>query len=71
MNFQGTLETLAGAFIAFYIACASIGRADIPLKLVTELRVKALQSTTASWGCPSAFNKDACQNYDPRRYRNR
>ena len=69
MNFQGALTTLAGAFITFYIGCASIGRADIPMKLVTELRVKALQGTTASWGCPSAFNKDACHSYDPRRYR--
>lgn len=69
MSFQGALEALAGAFITFYITCACIGRPDIPLKIVTDLRVKALTGATASWGCPSAFYKNACQTYDPRRYR--
>lgn len=69
MNFQGALQSLAGAFLAFYIACMAVGRPDIPLKLVTELRVRALAGTQASWGCPSIFNhRDACHSYDPRRY---
>ena len=69
MNFQGALEALAGAFITFYLGCAFVGRPDIPLKMVTELRSMALQSTTASWGCPSTFYKAACHSYDHRRYR--
>jgi len=69
MSFQSSLEALVGAFIAFYIGCACVGRPDIPLKVVTELRVKALQGTTANWRCPSVFNKNACNSYDPRRYR--
>jgi hypothetical protein len=69
MSIQGALETLVGAFVAFYIACVSVGRPDIPLRLVTELRVTALAGTTVSWGCPSVFHRDACHSYDPRRYR--
>jgi len=69
MNFQGSLEKLAAAFVAFYIGCVSIGRPDIPLKVATELRIKALQGTTANWGCPSAFSKSACREYDPKKYR--
>lgn len=69
MSFQNSLEALIGAFIAFYIGCFSIGRPDIPLKVVAELRAKALEGTTASWGCPSVWNKNACKEYDPRRYR--
>lgn len=70
MNFQGALATLAGAFAAFYIGCMSIGRPDIPLKVVTELRVKALNGASGSWGCPSVFNhRNACNSYDPKRYR--
>lgn len=69
MNIQGALEALAGAFISLYLACVAIGRPDIPLKLVTEIRVRALAGTTASWGCPSVFHKTACGSYDPKRYR--
>jgi hypothetical protein len=69
MSFQGALDALVGAFITLYLACAAVGRPDIPFKIVTELRVKALAGTTASWGCPSVFNKDACHGYDPKRYR--
>ena len=52
-----SIEGLAGAFLAFAIACAAVGRPDIPIKIVIELRVKALAGTTASWGCPSVFHK--------------
>ena len=69
MSFQNSLEALIGAFIAFCIGCCSIGRPDIPLKVVAELRAKALEGTTASWSCPSLWNKNACKEYDPRKYR--
>lgn len=69
MNFQGALSTLVGAFITFYLACAAVGRPDIPMHMLAELRVKALQGTTASWGCPSVFHKGSCHSYDPKRYR--
>lgn len=69
MNFQGALETLVGAFVAFYIGCVCVGRPDIPLKVVTELRIRAIQGAAESWGCPSAFNKDACHSYNSKRYR--
>jgi hypothetical protein len=64
-----SLEGLASAFVAFAIACALFGRPDIPQKAVADIRVKALKGTTYRWGCPSAFNKDACHSYDPKRYR--
>jgi len=64
-SLQGVVE----AFIAFFLMCCCIGRPDIPMRLVTELRTKAIKGTHASWGCPSVFNRDACHTYDPNRYR--
>ena len=69
MSFQSSLDALIGTFVSFYIGCALIGRPDIPLKVVTELRVKALQGTTANWRCSSVFHHDACHSYDPKRYK--
>jgi hypothetical protein len=70
MSIQGSLENLMKVFLTFYIGCCLIGRPDIPLKLVAQLRTKALAGTTASWGCPSIFNHStACATYDPRRYK--
>lgn len=70
MGFQNSIDALVKAFIGFFIACAVVGRPDIPLKAITELRVKALKGATASWGCPSVFNRNACTSYDPKRYKN-
>jgi|GEM_PF-2446674 len=65
-----SLTGLAGAFAAFVLACSMVGRPDIPARIIAELRAKALQGTSASWGCPSVFNgKNACNSYDPKRYR--
>ena len=69
MNIQGALENLAKAFIAFYIGCAMVGRPDIPIKLIVELRGKTLAQVSGGWGCPSAFNTRACREYDPRNYK--
>lgn len=69
MSFQGTLAALLGIFITFYLACAAIGRPDIPLRVIAELRAEALDGAKASWGCPSAFQKNACRSYVPGRYR--
>jgi hypothetical protein len=68
MSFQSALETLAGTFISLYLACAAAGRPDIPLRIVSDLRARALASTTASWGCPSVFYKESCSSYDHARY---
>ena len=70
MNFQSALENLAKVFIGFYIACLCAGRADIPLKLITQMRAHALAGATSSWGCPSV-NKSACKEYNPDIYKNR
>ncbi len=69
MTFQNSLEALLGTFLAFYIGCISIGRPDIPFRVVADLRAKALQGTTASWGCPSVFSTSACREYDPKKYK--
>lgn len=69
MNFQSSLEALVGAFFIFYLGCVAIGRPDIPMKVVTELRVKALAGTSVSWNCPSAFDRAACRRYAPNHYR--
>lgn len=69
MSIQGAIENLVKVFLGFYIACAMVGRADIPWKMIAELRGKALAGASASWGCPSVFNKRACKEYDPRHYK--
>ena len=68
MNFQTALENLAKVFIGFYIACACAGRADIPLKLITQMRAHALAGANSSWGCPS-INRNACKEYNPKNYK--
>lgn len=65
MNFQGALTTLAGAFLSFYLGCVAVGRADVPWKMIAELRSKALAGANSNWGCPSMFDKGACSTYDP------
>jgi len=64
-----SLEGLAGAFVAFAIACTLGGRPDIPQMMIAEIRVKALKGTTSGWSCPSVFNKKSCKEYDPKKYR--
>ncbi len=69
MNFQGAISDLMKAFLGFYIGCCAIGRADIPLKIIAELRTKAIAGTpTSQWGCPSIFHKGACQTFNPAAY---
>lgn len=54
MNLQGALSDLMKVFLTFYIGCCVVGRADIPLKLVTQLRVKTMEGlSNTNWGCPS------------------
>lgn len=69
MNFQGVLTALAGTFLSFYLVCAAVGRADIPWKIIVEMRGKALAEANSNWGCPSVFNKNACREYDLKNYR--
>ncbi len=69
MGFQGSLVALAKTFILFYIGCCLIGRPDIVFKAVGGLRAKALAGTSASWGCPSPFHRNACKEYNPNGYR--
>lgn len=74
MSIQGAIEGLVKAFIVFYVGCVSVGRADIPIRMIHELRTKALSSGHSNnhggWGCPSIFNpKLDCNGYDMRRFR--
>lgn len=69
MSIQGAIENLVKVFLGFYIACAMVGRADIPWKMIADLRGKALAGASSSWGCPSVFNKESCSSYNPRRYK--
>lgn len=70
MSIQGALTDLMKVFLAFYIGCCVIGRPDIPIKMVSELRAQALSGTTKSWGCPSIFNRSGdCRTYNPANYK--
>lgn len=71
MTIQGALQTLAGVYMTFHLACAAIGRPDIPLKLIAHIHTNAISGTKTSWGCPSVFHKDACLSYESSRYRNK
>ena len=55
MSIQGSLENLMKVFLTFYIGCCLIGRPDIPLKLVAQLRTPALAGTTARAGAARVF----------------
>lgn len=68
MGIQSAIENLVKIFLGYYIACAMIGRTDIPFKMVTELRGKTLAGTSSSWGCPSTLHKNACKEYNPKNY---
>jgi len=70
MSIQGALTDLMKVFIAFYIGFCLIGRPDIPLKMVSQLRAQALKGTTESWHCPSIFNRSGdCRTYNPANYK--
>jgi hypothetical protein len=65
-----SFESSMGAIVGFFIACCLAGRPDLPMKMITEMRVKALKGTTASWGCPSIFVRGGdCKTYVPGRYK--
>lgn len=68
MNIQGALSDLMKVFLAFYIGCYVAGRADVPWRVISQMRTKALKETTESWGCPSIFNRD-CRTYSPAHYK--
>jgi hypothetical protein len=70
MGFQGAIENLMKAFLTFFIGCCLIGRPDIPLKAIAQLREKALAGTKVSWGNPSIFPESrGSTTFDPRRYK--
>ena len=71
MNLQGALSDLMKVFLAFYIGCCAVGRGDLPVKLVAELRTSALKGTSSkAWGCASIFNRGGdCMTYDPAKYK--
>jgi hypothetical protein len=71
MSIQGSLENLMKVFLTFYIGCCLVGRPDYPMKLVTQLRVKALEGANSKrFGCPSLFHREGdCMTYVPSRYK--
>jgi len=71
MNIQGALYDVMKVFLAFYIGCCAVGRGDIPIKLVSQIRTEALKGADSKhWGCPSLFHHGGdCMTYDPRNYK--
>lgn len=71
MSIQGALTDLMKVFLAFYIGCVAVGRADIPFKMIAQLRTEALKGANSKgWSCPSIFNRGGdCMTYDPRNYK--
>lgn len=71
MSFQSSLTDLMKVFLAFYIGCCAIGRADLPIKLVAQLRTSAVEGANSKgWGCPSIFNRGGdCMTSIPGRYK--
>lgn len=70
MSIQGALSDLMKVFLVFYIGCCTIGRPDIPLKWVSELRARTLSEMTKDWGCPSIAGKSKdCRTYNPANYK--
>jgi hypothetical protein len=64
MSFQSSLETLAAAFLTFYLSCQAVGRPDIPKKIISEMRIRSFEGAASGWGCPSAFNQQSCRSFN-------
>jgi hypothetical protein len=70
MSIQGALIDLMKVFLAFYIGCCAVGRLDVPWRMISQMRAKAVTGTTDSWGCPSIFNRSGdCRTYNPASYK--
>ena len=55
---------------AFSVAAAAVMSGQVPdLVLRMRLAQHEVLKSSRSWGCPSAFNKNACTEYDPKKYR--
>ncbi len=69
MGFEEPLKKLIAGFVAFYIGCAMIGRADIPWRFLTHFRATVISQSQGDWGCPSVFDKNSCFEYKPSRHK--
>lgn len=58
------IKDLIAAIAAVTVLAYSTDQQEWLWKQVAVLRFKVLIESKENWGCPSIFNKSACQNID-------
>ena len=58
-----------GVIVTFIVLSTASGHGDVVWKAIAEIRRVATTNARQDFGCPSIFNKGACSNYDPSRYK--
>ncbi len=61
-----SLLPIATVFASYYY---TINNPEQISKQLHRMRILALTEIQKPWGCPSLTSKDACDNYDPNRYK--
>ncbi len=64
-----SFEKLIAVIFTVVLGLCAIGRPDLVWKGIAQMRYHALREVSKPWGCPSVFNKGACDSYDPRKYK--
>lgn len=64
-----TFSDFVGVIVSVVILLVVSGRSDLISKAILEVRRITIEQTRSDWGCPSVANRNACNVYDPSRYK--
>ncbi len=64
-----SFEKIIGIITTFIVISIASGHGEWVWKTIAQAQHIAFQQIDKPWGCPSAFNKNACNEYDPSRYK--
>lgn len=64
-----SFSEIIGVIVTFIVLSTASGHGDVVWKVIGEVRRVAISNARQDFGCPSIFNKSACSNYDPNRFR--
>lgn len=62
-------EMSAGVIALFYLSMMVTGHGPEFWQAVKWMKKHVISESKKDWGCPSIFNKGACNSYDPSRYK--
>ena len=58
-----------GVIVTFIVLSTASGHGDVAWKTIGGIRRVAMTNARRDFGCPSIFNKGACNSYNSKRYR--